>query len=749
VARPRFVCLALALVTLLAYLPARRHGFILYDDPDYLTENRSVQDGLTPATVRWAFTTFHASNWHPLTWLSHALDCELFGLDPGAHHLVSALFHAVNAALLLLVLLRFTGELWPSAVAAALFALHPLRVESVAWAAERKDVLSATFFLLTLWAYGRCVEARNRGVMEWWRSGKGKSEARNQALGIQPSTPLPHSTSAPRFYALSLFFFALGLMSKPMLVTTPFVLLLLDFWPLRRVPSPQSIVSSLKSGATRPDSDPRTTDHGLPAVGPAKAGLLTALQHSSTPALHFLWEKAPFFVLSAASCWVTFLAQRSEAVVQLEPYPVSLRLANSVVSYGRYLSKTVWPSHLAIVYPLVRHVEWSSLIASGVVLAGLTWLAWGTRRTKPYRIVGWLWFLGMLVPVIGLVQVGGQAMADRYTYLPQIGLFVAATFEVPGWAARLRHGWKLPSLAAAVCLAGFLALTENQLRHWQNSELLFSHAVEATGDNPIARINLGVAFEAQGRRPEALRQYEAAVALDPNLAQGQNNLANLLDQSGRAAEARDHYLAALRLKPNAPLVHDNFGTLLVKTGKLDEGLKHYAAAMELDPNDPRPHYLTAKALWGEGQCAAAAAQFQEALRRDGNHVPSLVYYARMLASDPAAARDGAKAVGLAQRANELTGGDQGFVLDTLAMALAEAGRFEEARQTETQALEHCPADDQDSRAAMQQRLLLYQSAQPYRELRTNAPSAGQASRPPTAGPNGETKTNAPPRLDGQ
>jgi len=692
VVRPRLVCLALALVTLLVYLPVRRHGFILYDDPDYVTENRMVQAGLTSGGIKWAFTTWHANNWHPLTWLSHMLDCELFDADAGAHHLVSAGFHAANAALLLLILFRLTGALWPSAVVAALFAWHPLRVESVAWASERKDVLSALFFLLTLWAYTSYARRREPAAAA-------KPEIRNSKSGQRSVAASPSLVAGDHFvvghrscvmaYLLSLSFFACGLLSKPMLVTTPFVLLLLDFWPLGRF-----------SRAVRQNERP-----GGPTNSRSSWGVL--------------WlEKVPFLVLSAASCVITYLAQRSEAVVGLAPYAVSSRLANAVVSYAHYLLKTFWPWHLSVVYPLVRQLPPLSVVASALLLAGLSWLAWRMRRRRPHLIVGWLWFLGMLVPVIGLVQVGGQAMADRYTYLPQIGLFVALVFEAGIWAARSPQNWPVVGAVTGICLAACLVLTTMQLKFWQDSVTLFSHAVEVTKDNAIARVNLGVALEQEGQRQEALAQYQAAAGIDPNLAQAQNNLAALLDSLGRPTEALEHYQAALRLKPNAPLAQDNFGTLLVKLGKFDEGMSHYAKAAELDASDPRPHYLMAKALWRQGRSRAALIQFQEALRLDEKDVQALVYLARLLASDPdASVRDGTRALSLAQKANELTGGNEWLVLDTLGMAYAETGQFEQAQNTARKALDACQAsNNKEACSALEEHLRLYESGRPCRGL---------------------------------
>lgn len=642
--RSRLVGLVLVLVTLLAYLPVRQHGFVNYDDPDYLTENPVVQNGLTAAGVKWACTTFHASNWHPLTWLSHMLDCELFGLNPGPQHLVNVLFHAANAALLFWLLLRLTGALGPAAVVAALFAWHPLHVESVAWAAERKDVLSTFFGLLALLAYAGYA---------------GESPAKNPR--------------AKMFYALALGAFALGLLAKPMLVTLPLVMLLLDYWPLRRL---------------APDN--------------------------------WRWrvaEKLPFLALTAASCVMTYLAQRTEAVVALERFPLGLRLENAVVAYAEYLLQMVWPARLAVIYPLPHHIAAGTLILVAVVLTGISGFAWAWRRSQPCLLVGWLWYLGMLVPVIGLVQVGGQAMADRYTYLPLVGIFVAVVYGAQAAVLRWKLKPVLPWAVTAGVLAGCLTLTARQLSYWQDGVTLFTHTVAVTGDNPIARINLGVALEQAGQPQEALAQYKIAEQLDPGRVQVHNNLGNLYDAQGQTNEALAEYREALRLQPHAPLVLCNLATLLVKLGQFDAAMTNYAVAAQLAPLDARPEYLMGKAELRRGRVLAAVGHFRAALARDRNDPHALVFLARVLAASPeAAVRNGAEAVPLAERANALTGGGQPQVLDVLAMACAEAGRFPAAVETIGQAIQIATAaGDSDLVAALRSREAKYQAGQPWRE----------------------------------
>ena len=494
-ARPRLIGLLLALITLLACLPAADHGFSIFDDDDYVTENHIVQNGLTWAGVKWAFTTGHASNWHPVTWLSHMTDCELFGLNPGAHHLVSVLFHTVNAVLLLLLLFRLTGALWPSTFVAALFAWHPLHVESVAWISERKDVLSTFFALLTLLAYAKYAKENCR-----------------------------------RCFWIALGCFTLGLMSKPMLVTLPFVMLLLDYWPLQRFP----------------------------------------------PFWRLAFEKWPFFVLAAASCVITFLAQHHGGmVVSLEEIPLHHRLDNVPLAYTHYLLKMLWPVHLAIFYPLPKTISPLEVVAAVAVLLAISAAAWIGRKRGPYWLVGWLWFLGTLVPVIGLVQVGHAAMADRYTYFPSIGMFIALTFAVRDWTNRLQFPPGVITAAAVLILGGCVVLTENQLRSWRDDGSLFSHAISVTKDNEPAHLCLGQVYEMEGRKADALSEYRIGLKLNPYRVKTYSNLAHLLADSGQTNEAFAELREALRLYPEDALTHDSLANLLADSGHPNEASPNF------------------------------------------------------------------------------------------------------------------------------------------------------------------------------
>src|SRR5579862_2657602 len=401
-ARPRTICLLLALITVLVYWPVRHADFLVFDDPDYVTYNSHVQAGLTWAGVKWAFTSWYASNWHPLTWLSHMLDSSLFGPNASASHIINVLFHTANVLLLFLLLYRATNKLWPAAFVAALFAWHPLHVESVAWVSERKDVLSTFFGLLSLLAYVGYAQ---------------KFKVQSSKFNVD--------------YVLAIVFFALGLMAKPMLVTLPFVMLLLDFWPLQRFQTTSYLADA---------SNPVTTQHAI----------------RNTSLVFLLFEKLPFFLLTLASSIITFLAQRNQAVVSLQQYSLGLRLENVLVSYLDYLIKTIWPANLAIFYPLPNAIPLTKVILAALVLIIISVLAWRLRKNHPCVLMGWLWFLGMLVPVIGLMQVGSQAMADRYMYLPSVGLFVAVVFGFAEAQIDLKFQTALKAvavLAVLTCIA--------------------------------------------------------------------------------------------------------------------------------------------------------------------------------------------------------------------------------------------------------------------------------------------------------
>ncbi len=645
--RPRLIALLLALVTLAVFLPVGSFSFVNYDDDDYVTNNPPVRQGLTAAGVRWAFTAFHAGNWHPLTWISHMTDCELFRLNAGAHHLVNVLFHAANAALLFALLWRLTQKLWPCALVAALFAWHPLHVESVAWISERKDVLSTFFALLALLSYAKFAKENSR-----------------------------------RDYWLAFLFFGLGLLAKPMLVTLPCVMLLLDFWPLQRF--------SLSNFKRR-----------------------------------FISEKIPFFALTITSCVVTFLAQKNgEAVVSLAKVSLRYRLENAPVAVVGYLQKIFWPADLCANYSMPEKISALTVAASVAVLLLISVIAWRWRNSRPYFITGWLWFLGTLVPVIGLVQVGGQAMADRYTYIPSIGFFITLVYLAHELAQRVQ----LPK-TIAIGLAGLISIacilaTENQMQFWRDGEALFRQAVAVNPHNDVALIDLGVALNAHGKFDEALLAYRQAEKVDPSRYQLHNNLGNVLDLLGRRTESLAEYREAIRRQPDRAFLHNSAGNELAALGQLEEALSEFSLAEKLDTNSAAPHVGTAKIMFKLGRDADGVEEFRAALRLESDNYQTLATVAHYLAANEnAAARDAKNSLPLALKANELSGHVQPMVFDILGMALAANGDFTNAIVCAQNALELAAAARLQKVEPIQQRLELYKNNQPWREnfRATNAP----------------------------
>ncbi len=527
-----YTYLFLLLATLAAYVQVFQFDFVNYDDPDYVTENVHVRGAFTSESVRWAFTSGDDANWLPLTRLSHILDAQLFGLRAGFHHLTNVLLHVLSTLLLFATLRRTTKTLWPSALVAFLFALHPLHVESVAWIAERKDVLSAFFWFATLLSYVHYVEK-----------------------------------PAPGRYWLVLAAFGLGAMSKPMIVTLPFVLLLLDVWPLRRKPSAR-----------------------------------------------ILFEKVPLFVMSAASSLVTyFVQQRGGAVIPLDALPVATRVSNAFVSYIAYLGQMLWPVRLAAFYPLVDIPAWQVATAAVAVL-GVSFLAVRLLRSHPYFAVGWFWYLGTLVPVIGLVQVGTQSRADRYTYIPLVGIFIAIAWG----AAEISRRWPktkpvLISMCALACVACF-TLTLFQVRNWKNSQALFEHAIRVTSGNYVAYNGLGHALRQQDRLQDAAPNFEQALSIRPNYPEAHINLGEVLLLQGRPEDAIPHLLIALGMKPDSTEARVNLGAALNKLGRHTESIAQYREALRLQPNDAVAHNGLGGALADVGQTSEALQEMIEAIR---------------------------------------------------------------------------------------------------------------------------------------
>ena len=615
--RTGLICLGLALATVAAFSGLVHAEFIKFDDRQYVTDNPHVTSGLTWANVKWAFTTGYASNWHPLTWISHMCDVQLFGLRPGGHHLVNVLLHAANTVLLFLLLRYLTGRIGASAIVAALFGLHPLHVESVAWVAERKDVLSTLFFLLTIWAYARYARACAPVAAEpglWVGSG--------ELAGSPTAAPNLGRGTRVGFYSLALALFASGLMSKPMLVTLPCLLCLLDWWPLGRLTRVSNVPGSLRS---------------------------------------LILEKIPFFGLTAASSVVTYLAQAGSHSVTTG-LPFRMRATNAVVSYLKYVGKVLWPSKLAIFYPhpdtryglpaspgypaSEQWPPWLVLLGFLVLVAVSGWALVGARR-RPWLFTGWFWYLGMLVPVIGLVQVGMQSLADRYSYVPSIGLLLAAVWGAAELGERSALARKaLMPIALGVVVACFVA-THQQTGFWRNNAVLFEHALAVTRHNavaecnvgedlaqqgklalaqghfraaqkddprnPLAYLDLGIAFELEGKPDQALPQYQATVKLRPWSVPARLRLAGVLAALNQREDALVQYREALKLEPRQAQVHYELGKLLAAQGKIPDALSHFHQALELKPDFSDALVQAGTLLAAQGRFAEAQPAFREAV----------------------------------------------------------------------------------------------------------------------------------------
>jgi tetratricopeptide (TPR) repeat protein len=648
------VLVLLAAAIFFAFAGVLRAGWILFDDPEYVSAQPRVARGLRLDAALWFLSHPHAANWHPLTSWSHMLDVQLFGLNPAGHHATSLFLHALTALLLALVLSRLTGAWWRSLAVAALFALHPLRIESVAWVSERKDVLSGLFFVLTLAAYGRWV-------------------ARPGALR----------------YAALIGVFALGLMAKPMLVTVPLVLLLLDLWPLGRW---------------------------------AGAGRGKAARARERPLRGLIIEKWPLFALAAGAAVMTFVVQRrTGAMVPVEAMPPARRIANALLSYWWYVGKTLWPYHLAAYYPYGRVTNWAGTLVGAAGLALVTVVCVLQVRRRPYWLVGWLWYLGMLVPVIGLVQVGSQSHADRYTYLPVIGLLIAVTWSVGDLVARARLARVAAGGALALALAALSVATARQTALWKDTRTLFIATLAVTRDNPVAHQCLGCAYLEEGKLEPGIAELREALRLSPNYPDAHNNLGLALVKAGRAAEAVPHFQAALSVT-DKPDIHHNLGSALDALGHTDDAIREYEAALalepdryltlvvlakdlaahgrfaeaeahlryalELNPVEVEPRRLMAVTLTVDGRVEDAIGQYREILRRNPDDLDALNNIAWMRATHAEAShRNGAEAVRLAERARAKSPMPEAVIYSTLAAAYAEAGRLPEAVSAGERAVE--------------------------------------------------------------
>jgi len=758
-ARNACICLLLAAFTLVCYWPVLSHKFVCFDDEHYLIDSGYVAQGLTWQGTVWALRTGYFSNWHPVTWLSYMLDAQIYGMSPGAFHFTNLLFHVANSLLLFSLLKSMTQRLWLSAVAAAVFAWHPLHVESVAWVSERKDVLSTFFFLLTLYGYFWYVKAREN------------------------STPLRNRAS--RYYLLSLLAFILALMSKQMVVTLPCVLLLLDFWPLERI--------TLEKSKLR-DSAPRW--------------------------LPLLREKVPFFALAVGASIVAFAVQRSAGTVSsVESMPMRYRIANALTAYTAYLGDTFWPAHLSAVYPMSYQFSLVALLASALLLGAVTAFVVFRARQNPFLPVGWFWFVGTLVPVIGLIQVGAQARADRYMYIPSIGLSIALIWGFDALTRFWRRRFQVLILPSISLLTACLFCTRIQAGYWHDSEKLFRYSVALDPKNYVAYNCLGRALDELNRKDEAIRCFQEAVRLAPGFAGSRYNLGTLLISQGKNEEAIPHLQAAVKLFPADANAHQNLGyayftqgklqlatseyaesaaldpenaafrlvlgsillkqsrwsdaasvlsdsikldpncaeanrslgIALLNLGKRAEAIRYFSEAVRLQPASSDFRFNLGLALLDEKQAAQAADQFAECVRLNPDETKShyrlavalaqlhrtkdaIFHYREALRLTPefpdalnelahllscaqeADVRDGAEAVKLAEKACAMTNNQEASMLTTLAAAYAEVGRFQDASVTAQKARDLASIHGQNALAEKAAEwVALYQSGRPLRE----------------------------------
>ena len=717
--RSIWICAGLAMAITAVYYQLCSYDFVNYDDNDYVYYNSNIQAGITLKSVKWAFTTGHCANWHPLTWLSLMLDWQLFGLNAGGYHLTNLLFHIVNTLLLFIVLKEMTNAVWQSAFVAALFALHPLHVESVAWVSERKDVLSIFFWILTMWAYLRYVNRPKIGR-----------------------------------YLLIVVFLALGLMSKPMLVTMPFILLLLDYWPLGRLITKRSL-------------------------------------------LYRLIEKIPLFILIILSSIITFIMQhKSKAVANIAEFPLRFRISNVFISYMQYIIKMIWPVKLAVFYPYpAQTISIFLIVIYAAALFAVTIIILLYSKNHRYLGTGWFWYLGTLVPVIGIVQVGGQAMADRYTYITLTGLFIIIAWGLPELFRKEAYRKLILWTSSLIVLLSLAVQANVQQRYWKNTITLCEHALKVTdnnyeshfiladklkeqgrideaiwhlseavkiapkdvqayvnyglalsakgrladaasvykkglqiaGDNMelhnnlgnvlirtgksedavkefekilkiepgniVARINLGIALSESGRRDDAVKEYEKVMNIQPQNSVALDNLCTIFLAQGKADEAVREYRKYLQIKPDDPDVLNSLGIILFQQGKTDEAFKCFTDTLRLDPNRPQAHYYIGQILAQRGKIDDAIAHLEDALRFEPNWVKpmnDLAWY--LAASEKAKAHNPDRAIKLARQACEITNYTKYELLDTLAAAYASAGNFSKAIEIIEKVLELCRSD---------------------------------------------------------
>jgi tetratricopeptide (TPR) repeat protein len=643
----RLIYTALAFVTVIVFGQVCRNGFVRYDDPYYVTNNPHVKYGISLESVKWAFTTTVGANWHPLTWLSHILDCQLFGVNPFWHHLINLLFHTANTLLLFWILKKMTGKIWPSAFVAAAFALHPLRVESVAWAAERKDVLSGLFWMLTIVSYIRYTEH--------------KSISR---------------------YLLLFVVFGLGLMTKPMLVTLPFVLLLLDYWPLERF---------------------------------QQAG---QLGHQKWFDWRLIIEKVPMFVLSAALSIVTYFIQQSAGAMELgRGQPLHIRISNALVSYIAYLGKLIYPSRLAVLYPYpVNELPLWQPILSLLILVFIT--AGVIYTARRYLAVGWFWYLGTLVPVIGLVQIGNQKMADRYTYLPSIGIFIIIAFGAEELTVRWRHRNIILGLCAGIALSILSILTLLQVKYWRNSLTLYEHAISVTKNNYIMQCNYGILLSEKGRDEEALEHLRIALQINPRYYYVHYGIGTVLLKKGKFAESIEQFDKAIELQPDYHKAYYEKGRAFYLQGYRQLAVEQCLKALQIKPDYTLARITLAHTLAEMGMLQPAVENYYIVLKLEPDQIFVLENLAWLLATtEDRRIYNPSEAVKLAEKACKLTDYKEVEALDTLAVTYAATGRFSEAVQIANKAIEFAISSGEKNTAEkIKQRLELYKSNKPYRYM---------------------------------
>lgn len=655
------VCLFLVVITLLSYWQLPSHDFLNFDDNAYITQNIHVHEGITWKNISWAFSLTDIAYWHPLTWMSHMLAFQLFGLNSGMHHLVNLFLHIASTLLLFLVLNRMSRSIWSSAFVAAMFALHPLNVESVAWASERKNVLSTLFWMLTMLAYA------------WY---------------AERPTVLR--------YLLIFLVFALGLMAKPMLVTLPFVLLLLDYWPLYRFNFSLS-KKSIHQGHHKSKN--------------------TGFQRS--PFLRLVLEKIPLLILSIIIVYLSSVAAQNGGFLKsTASVSMKLRIANALVSYVSYIKKMIWPHNLAIYYPYPHALPLWQVAGSGLLLLCISFLILRTVKSKPYLVVGWLWYIGTLVPVIGLVQAGlWPATADRFAYVPLIGIFIVIGWGFPDLLDRWRSRKIVFVTLTTTIISILMVTTFFQVRYWQNGVTLFTHTLIVTPNNSLINKELGNAWEDQGNFDKAIYYYGKAIQINPNNAEAHNNSGRILASKKDYKNAIYHYKEALRINPNFAIAHNNLATALLTQGNEKDAIYHYYQALRSNPNYAGAYYNLAKIYANNGKTKKAIILYKKALDCNPEMIQALYNLSWINAThENEKYRNGAKAIELAEKLSKITQYNQPLALDALAAAYAETGKFDAAVLTAEKGLELALHQGfKELALGLTRRLQLYQAKRPYRQ----------------------------------